>query len=100
MKYIITEDRLQNVFRRFVNDILGGITYNPTTREFVFNDGEVFGYVLSRNDLRHFFYGDYNIENFFDQAFGDKTNGLLLKFLNDNFPELNIKTIDSLEEPI
>ena len=96
MKYIITEDRLQNVFNRFIKTIYEDIIYNSATKEFISTkDGDVLGYVLyPRFGDGHFFYADYSIERYINLMFGDRTNELLMTYLNSNFPGVNIKGIE------
>jgi hypothetical protein len=53
------------------------------------------GYVLyPRFGDGHFYYSDYSIERYINPMFGDRTNELLMKYLNSNFPGVNIKGIE------
>jgi hypothetical protein len=89
MKYIIRESRLMEIFKNFM-DLQYDLRYNSDTREFISNDEEVFGYLMSN----HFFYGDYSKEYQLNEMFGETTNELLLHYLKGEFPEIKIDGIE------
>ena len=89
MKYIIKENRLIEIFNSYM-DSLYGLKYNGKTREFMGNNGEVFGYLMNG----HFFYGNYTTEYLLNQLFGELTNELLLHYLIKRFPDISIDDIE------
>lgn len=73
------------------------LNYDRNTREFKvitpISDGDmvdIFGYILNHN----FYYGDYSTEYVLNELFGNKTNELLLDYLRDKFPNIEIEGIE------
>ncbi len=98
MKYTIDQDRLQKVFNRYMDEQIN-IGYDETEREFYYkeNTEEVFGYTgsFSRN-INKFYYTDDEVRSKIEGLFGGITTSseLLINYLNQKFPELNINSID------
>jgi hypothetical protein len=89
MKLIITENKLYNVFVKYM-DSQYDLSYNIRTREFIDKDNNVFGYV----SLRTFYYADLSTELMLEGFFANKTNMMLKTYLNDKFPDTRIHSID------
>ena len=96
MKYTISENRLRKVFINYMESQYD-LNYDRNTREFKvvtpISDGDmvdIFGYILNR----HFYYGDYSTEYVLNELFGNKTNELLLDYLRDKFPNIEIEGIE------
>ena len=90
MKLIITESKLYKTFAKFMDDYFG-LTYEAVNKryydvdaiEYIFTtkDGDRFGRSFE-NDAFTYSYDKYII---IDSFFGDKTDELLLQYLNDKF---------------
>ena len=66
--------------------------YKHSTREIIsLNNGEIFGYILGGGKFYHY---DYSQELFLEGFFGPNMNKLLLDYLNERFPEVNIRSIE------
>ena len=89
MKYFITENRLNRVFESFM-DFQFDLTYNYDFDEFTTKDGDIFGYLIDSE----FFYGFFSGENTLHSMFGDATDELLLNYLRDRFPDIEIDGVD------
>ena len=73
------------------------LRYVKSTREFVDKDGEIFGYPLFNTmeyKSKNFYYGDYKTEYLLNGMFGELTNELLLYYLRERFPDVNIDGIE------
>ena len=90
MKFIITEDKLYRAFSKFMDNYFGlkyhiidNTILGIDMKEYIFKtkDGESFGRSFE-NDAFKCNFDKYNILNSF---FGDKTDELLLQYLNDKF---------------
>jgi hypothetical protein len=91
MKYIIRESMVSNVFKNYMNSQYD-LKYNHNTREFInVNNGEIFGYIFSRGKFYHY---DYSQELFLEGLFGPNMNKLLLDYLNERFPEVDIRSVE------
>jgi hypothetical protein len=73
------------------------LNYDRNTREFKVvtpirdkDMVDIFGYILNR----HFYYGDYSTEYVLNELFGNKTNELLLDYLREKFPNIEIEGIE------
>ena len=88
MKYSITENRLNRVFKSYM-DFQFDLTYDYDINEFTTKDGDIFGYLIDSE----FFYGFFHEEKSIYPMFGDATDELLLNYLRDRFPELEIEGI-------
>lgn len=87
MKVIIGEDKMMGLM-----DLILKLSYNPDTREFYSNgamDG-VIGYKLKDE----FIYAGYEVDIKMFYLFGKNVDELLLKYLKEKFPHLNINKID------
>ena len=96
MEYTISENRLRNLFVNFM-DSQYDLSYDKSTREFVGKDGEIFGYLLFNSmeyKSKNFYYGDYKTEYSLNEMFGELTNELLLYYLRERFPDVNIDGIE------
>jgi hypothetical protein len=92
MKYIITENRLLEIFRNFM-DSQYDLSYDLKDNRyfgFVDKNGDVFGLV----DDEHFYYGYFSEQGVLEGVFGDAANELLLYYLRERFPDI---TIDGIE---
>lgn len=85
MKYIISENRLSEVFRKFM-DSQYDLTMDRITRQLISNDGEIFGDVVRG----HFYYYDGGTEFYLTQMFGKDVNRLLINYLRNKFPGLDV----------
>ena len=81
MKLIITENKLYNVFVKYM-DSQYDLSYNIKTREFIDKDNNAFGYIFGGK----FYYGDLPTQLSLEGFFGNKTNMMLKTYLNDKFP--------------
>jgi hypothetical protein len=89
MKYIIRESMVQNVFKNYM-DSQYDLKYNHSTREFInVKDGEIFGYILGGGK---FYQSDYSQELFLEGMFGSNMDKLLLNYLIEKFPEVDIRS--------
>ena len=88
MKYSITENRLNRVFNSYM-DFEFDLTYDYNFDEFTTMKGDIFGYLVDSE----FFYGFFTGEKTIHTMFGDATDELLLNYLRDRFPELEIEGI-------
>lgn len=86
MKVIITENQILELMDSFLN-----LSYNPNTREFYINNTEE---VIGYKDRGGFTYAGYGKEDVIHSLFGKNTNKLLLIYLNEKFPDLNIRKIN------
>ena len=96
MEYTISENRLRNLFVNYM-DSQYELRYVKSTREFVDKDGEIFGYPLFNTmeyKSKNFYYGDYKTEYLLNGMFGELTNELLLYYLRERFPDVNIDGIE------
>jgi hypothetical protein len=90
MKYIIRESMVSNVFKNYMNSQYD-LKYNHNTREFInVNNGEIFGYILGGGKFYHY---DYSQELFLEGMFGSNMDKLLLNYLIEKFPEVDIRNI-------
>ena len=89
MKLIITENRMYNVFVKYM-DSQYDLSYNIRTREFIDKDNDVFGYVGGGV----FYYGGLSTELNLEGFFGNKTNKMLKTYLRDRFPDTHIYSIE------
>jgi hypothetical protein len=81
MKYIIRESMVSNVFKNYMNSQYD-LKYNHNTREFInVNKGKFYHY-------------DYSQELFLEGLFGPNMNKLLLDYLNERFPEVDIRSVE------
>lgn len=88
MKLIITENKLYNVFEKYM-DSQYDLSYNIKTREFIDKDNNAFGYSFGLK----FYYGDLPTQLSLEGFFGNKTNKMLKTYLNDKFPDTPIYSI-------
>ena len=66
------------------------LSYDPITKEF-YDNNKVIGYKSGNG----FTYSGYRDEDILHSLFGEKTNEILLSYLNKKFPELTINRIHS-----
>jgi hypothetical protein len=91
MKIIIRESMVSNVFKKYMNSEYK-LYYKHSTREIIsLNNGEIFGYILGGGKFYHY---DYSQELFLEGFFGPNMNKLLLDYLNERFPEVNIRSVE------
>jgi hypothetical protein len=90
MRYIITENRLQDIFERYMESTYD-LHYYYDTREFRVKErlGKIFGDFWEQR----FFYAYESEEALLKAMFGDDTNKLLLTYLRKKFPEVGIRGI-------
>ena len=89
MKLIITENRIYNVFVKYM-DSQYNLSYNIRTREFIDKDNNIFGYVGGEV----FYYGSLSTELNLEGFFSNKTNKMLKTYLRDRFPDTPIYSIE------
>ncbi len=89
MKLIITENKLYNVFEKYM-DSQYDLSYNLKTREFIDKNNETFGWLNSSV----FMYGELSDQINLEGFFGNKTNKMLLIYLKDRFPGCSIYSIE------
>jgi hypothetical protein len=90
MKLIITEDKLYKTFTKFMDNYFG-LTYDAVKKkyydvdaiEYIFTtkDGDRFGSAFENQTFTY----NYDRYIIIDSFFGDKTDELLLQYLNDKF---------------
>ena len=91
MKYVIRESMVRNVFKKYM-DSQYELKYNHSTREIInLNNEEIFGFIFSRGK---FYHRDFSQELFLEGLFGPNMNKLLLDYLNEIFPEVNILSVE------
>jgi hypothetical protein len=91
MKYTISESRLTDIFKNFM-DSQYDLEYHHETREFIDKDGEIFGYIMGVG--HQFYYLDYSTEYSLNEMFGEITPELLFNYLKEEFPEVGIGGIE------
>lgn len=89
MKLIITENKLYNVFVKFM-DTQMDLSYNIRSREFIDKDNKPFGWLKGTV----FMYGELSDQTNLEGLFGHKTNRMLLSYLRDRFPDAPINFIE------
>lgn len=87
MKVIIGEDKMMGLM-----DLILKLSYNPDTREF-YSDGAMDG-VIGYKHKDGFTYAGYEVDNKMFNLFGKNTDELLLNYLKEKFPHLNINKIN------
>ena len=81
---------VQNVFKKYM-DSQYELKYNHSTREFInVKDGEMFGYILGGGKFYHNYYSQ---EIFLEGMFGPNIDKLLLNYLIEKFPEVDIRSV-------
>ena len=101
MKYLITENRLQNIFSKYIKDVYGDLSIDIFDGiSYVNSDGEkeIFGYVeYNRNEgkFTYYFYfkGSDKYVRTFESMFGNQWDDFLLKHIQEMFPQYNIEEI-------
>ena len=89
MEYIISENRLERIFKNYM-DSQYDLTYDSKPREFVDKNGEVFGLTIQHQ----FYYADYKTAYPLNEMFGELTYELLIHYLRERFPDLKIDGIE------
>ncbi len=90
MKYIITENKLNSIFSKYM-DSAYDLKYSRPTREFIDKNDDVFGYLLQKT---HFYYGVFGEEDTLYRMFGDNVDELLFQYLINRFPEVQITEVE------
>ena len=91
MKYVIRESMVRNIFKKYM-DSQYELKYNHSTREFInVKDGEIFGYILGGGT---FYQYDNSQELFLEGLFGPNIYKLLLNYLIEKFPEVDIRRVN------
>ena len=90
MRYIISENRLYDIFERYMESTYD-LRYYSEAREFRVKVrwGTIFGDFWEQR----FFYAYQSDEEFLKSMFGDGANKLLLTYLRNKFPEVGIRGI-------
>ena len=90
MRYIISENRLYDIFERYMESTYD-LRYYSEAREFRVKVrwGTIFGDFWEQR----FFYSYQSDEEFLKSMFGDGANKLLLTYLRNKFPEVGIRGI-------
>jgi hypothetical protein len=101
MKYIITEDRLSNIFKSYMDslyglrydekdiDTMGGIRYQYIRDK----RGNIFGPAIETRKGTQFFFSDESMWDTMIGMFGEHAYDLFLNYLRQEFPSLNIEDI-------
>lgn len=102
MKYEINYERLKRVFHNYMEENYG-LVYE--SHDFLIRDrdgdlfaiidnrdGDIFAIIDNRND--HFYFYDTEDDNGLTGFFGDNTYELLLDYLREKFPQLEISGIE------
>ena len=94
MRYIITENRLQDIFDRYMESTYD-LNFYYATREFRVKErlGKIFGDLWENR----FYYGNSSEENSLKTMFGDGTNKLLLNYLRRKFPNIEINGVETTD---
>lgn len=90
MKLIISEDKLYNVFVKYMDSQMD-LSYNIRSREFIDKYNQAFGWLNGTI----FMYGDLYEQIKLEDFFGSKTNKMLLNYLRDRFPDTPIHSIEN-----
>ena len=90
MRYIISENRLYDIFERYMESTYD-LRYYSEAREFRVKVrwGTIFGDFWEQR----FFYAYESEEDSLKSIFGEDTNKLLLTYLRNKFPEVEIRGI-------
>jgi hypothetical protein len=90
MKILITESRMYDAFVKYINHRTN-LIYVPEHREFRNwkSHGEVYGWKNGKS----FIFSSYDMEDELEDIFGKNSNDLMLRYLQDNFPEAGIEDI-------
>ena len=97
MKIIINENRLYNIFSKYMEDKFGELSideYDEITYKDSNGDDSPFGYIQHvRSEGKFIFYFYYNgrSEKSIQSMFGDQWDNLLLKYLQERFPTYHIE---------
>lgn len=101
MKYIITEDRLSNIFKSYMdstyglsydekdNDTMGGIRYQYVRDK----RGNIVGPVIKTRKGSQFFLSDEKMFESMQGMFGEQTYDLFLNYLKHKLPTLEIEDL-------
>jgi hypothetical protein len=94
MKYIISEGRLDDIFERYM-ELTYDLKFYNFSREFRIKErlGGVFGDLWEQR----FYYGNNLEENSLKAMFGEDTNKLLLNYLRNKFPEIEIDGVETTD---
>jgi hypothetical protein len=92
MKYTISESRLMEIFKNFMDLRYGFLEYRHETREFIDKEGDVFGYIMGVD--HQFYYLDYSTEYSLNEMFGEITPELLFNYLKKEFPGIKIGGVE------
>ena len=90
MKYIISESRLQDIFDMYM-DTQYGLTYNWKEREFRTERGDIFGDLWRDN---RFYFAYDSDPRLLKSMFDNSMYKLMLNYLRNRFPELEIDGIE------
>lgn len=93
MRYVITESRLNRVFGDYM-DSQFDLYYDGSREEFITKDDEIFGYMMEDMGDQFFYYGDYSTHDSLNSLFDRITDDLLLNYLRERFPDIEIDGID------
>lgn len=90
MKILITESRMYDAFVKYINHRTN-LIYDPEHKEFqnLKSHGDVFGWKNGKS----FIFTSYDTEDELESIFGESSNDLMLRYLQDNFPEAGIEDI-------
>jgi len=89
MKVVITEDKLYNVFVKYMDSQMD-LSYNIRSREFIDKYNKPFGWLKGPV----FMYGELSDQRNLEDLFGNKTSRMLLSYLRDRFPDAPINFIE------
>ena len=95
MKFIITESKIYDTFVTYM-DSIHDLHFNAPTKEFITKSNEVFGWISKNANVTedgYVFLLSYSFLNVLEGYFDNHTEKLLLKYLNDKFPQTQIYLI-------
>jgi hypothetical protein len=99
MKIIINENRLHNIFYKYMEDNFGELSideYDEITYKDSNGDDSPFGYiqyVSSEGKFIFYFYFNGRMEKSIASMFGNQWDNLLLKYLQERFPAYHIEDV-------
>ena len=85
MKYIISENRLDDIFGKYI-DSQYGLVWVKRLNQFNLPDGEPFGNIFEK----HFYYEDPADKNLLRSMFGNNADKLMFNYIRKRFPNVRI----------
>lgn len=91
MEYTISENRLRKLFVNYMDSIFD-LKYEDINKNFLDSHGDTFGYL--QNNPKQFHFLNYKTEGTLLSLFGEMTYELLLYYLRERFPDVEIDGVE------